>query len=80
MITAQKNYQSIIKPFLKDRECLNIEYGNNVLFYSVVCKQFIACEAISNNTYLKDLINSGIDINHINHNGETALIYCIKNE
>ena len=24
------------------------------------------------------MINSGIDINHVNHDGETALIYCIK--
>jgi len=82
MIAAQKNYQFIIKPFLNDKDCLNIEdkYGNNVLFYSVACGKFIANEAISNNTYPKELIRSGIDINHINRNGETALVYCIKNE
>jgi len=82
MAAAQMNYQSVIKPFLNNTECLNIEdkYGNNVLFYSVACPQFIPNEAISNNTYPRELIDSVIDINHINHNGETALIYCIKNE
>jgi len=80
MIAAQKNFQFVVKPFLKNLECLDMEdsAGNNVLFYSVGCKQFIANEAISNNTYPIELINSGIDINHINHDGETALIYCIK--
>ncbi|ORX79486.1 ankyrin [Anaeromyces robustus] len=64
-----------INPKVQDE---NDKYGNNVLFYSVACKDFIANEIISNNTYPRDLIDSGIYINHSNHNGETALVYCIK--
>jgi len=74
-LLLKKNLTSFIKPFLNDIKCLNIEDkdGNNVLFYSVVNGQFLSDEA-----YSEGLINSGIDVNHTNHDGETALIYSIK--
>jgi len=81
MYAAKNNYQSIIKKSLNDDFGLNQvdKNGNNVLFHAVVCPKFIASEDISNNTFPQQLINSSVDINHTNNNGETALIYCIKN-
>jgi len=81
MYAAKNNYQFVIKPHLKDIHCLELadKCGNNVLFYSVVNPDFIEKEEVSNNIYPRKLINSGIDINHTNNNGETALLYCIKN-
>jgi len=76
MYAAQQNLDFAIKPFFHDRLCINMEdnHGDNVLIYSLR-----ASKTQSNNEFLRDLIyNSEIDINHYNHKGETALLYCIK--
>jgi len=78
MYAAQCGFNFVIKPFLKDSRCLNLEDKdvNNVLYYAVRNSEFI--DDKSDNQFALDLINSAININHFNHNGETILTYCSK--
>jgi len=66
-----KKFLFLIKQYIKNKDLLEIEDmdGNTVIFY-----------AIGNVTILKEIVNSGIDINHKNKSGETPLIYCCKNQ
>jgi len=59
----------VVKAFNNDFKCCNIEdkNGNNALFHSV------------NNISALLQINE-VDINHLNNNHETVLLYCCKNE
>jgi len=72
LMYAVKNSKPIciIKSYANDYKGLNMEdkNGNNVLFHSIYTSNKII-------SYLKDA-----DINHINHDGETILLYCCKNK
>jgi len=80
MYAAKCGFNFVLKPFFKDSRCMNLEdkYGNNVLFYAVQNPKLIPNEGVSD--FATNLINSDVDINHINHKGETILTYCIKND
>jgi len=80
MYAAKCGFNFVIKPFFHDSQCMNLEdkYGNNVLFYAVQNPKLIPNEGVSN--FATNLINSDVDINHINQKGETILTYCIKND
>jgi len=62
--------QSVISKHSYDFKCLNIEdyNGNNVLFYAIGKPV----------TIIRELMKA--DVNHINHDGETVLLYCCKNK
>ncbi|KAG4093659.1 ankyrin [Neocallimastix lanati (nom. inval.)] len=64
-----KNLMFAVSKLSKNAKCCNLEdiNGNNALFHS-----------IHNTVALLDL--SLVDINHINHNKETVLLYCCKNK
>jgi ankyrin repeat protein len=79
MYAAQQNFDFVIKPYLYDSRCLNLEdnNGENVLFYSLRNPKF---QIVTNDRYQYDLVlYSNININQINRNGESILTYCIKN-
>jgi len=79
MYAAKYGFKFVVKPFFNDSRCMNLEdkHGNNILFYAVLNKEFAPSDGTSK--FAADLINSEVDINHINHNCETVLSYCIKN-
>ncbi|KAL6621089.1 ankyrin [Neocallimastix californiae] len=82
MYAAQHHFTFVIKPYLYDSLCLNLEdkNGENVLFHSIRNPKFLMDDLITNNQYQYDLIlNSDININQTNHQGESVLTYCIKN-
>jgi len=62
-------WDSYIKPFISDKKCTSQEdnNGRTALFYS-----------LNNITGLWKLVESGIDINHKDHFGNTILLYCCK--
>ncbi|ORX47094.1 hypothetical protein BCR36DRAFT_584907 [Piromyces finnis] len=59
----------VVTKYQNDFKCCNLEdeNGNNILFYS-----------IHNITAILQL--SEVDINHLNHDHETVLLYCCKNK
>ncbi|ORX82169.1 ankyrin [Anaeromyces robustus] len=71
LMHAIQNYHfdNYLKPFTSDKKCLNQvdNEGRNALFY-----------ALNNSSGLWKLIESGIDVNHKDNNGDTILIYCCK--
>jgi len=82
MYAAQHHFDFVVKPYLYDSRCLNLEdkNGENVLFHSIRNPKFLMENLNSNNQYQHDLIvNSDININQTNHQGESILTYCIKN-
>jgi ankyrin repeat protein len=82
MYAAQQNFDFVIKPFLSDSRCLNLEdkNGENVLFHSIRNPKFFTDDLPSVNQYqYKLILNSEININQTNHQGESLLTYCIKN-
>lgn len=79
---AQQNFDFVIKPFLRDSRCLNLEdkCGENVLFHCMRNQKFLMDDVANNNKYQNSLIlDSDININHTNIKGESILIYCAKN-
>jgi len=72
MMYAAKNKKliDVVSKYKNDSLCCNLEdkNGNNALFHSV-----------QNLQALLQLINS-VDINHLNKQHETVLLYCCKNE
>jgi len=58
-----------IKPFASDKKCINQEdyNGRTALFY-----------AFNNISSLRNIIESGIDVNHKDHEENNILIYCCK--
>jgi len=84
MYAAQQGFDFVIKPFLYDSRCMNLEDKNseNVLFHALRNPNFITQEANESNfnRFPTDLINSSVHINHTNKKGETVLTHCIKND
>jgi len=81
MYAAIQKFDFVIKPFLYDKRCINLQdnNGDNVLFYCLRDQYFISSD-ISSSHVSNELIQcSEIEINHSNHKGETILTYCIKN-
>jgi len=88
MYAARQGFDFVISPYLHDTECINLEdnHGNNVLFHYISNPSFddeiVVIDSgsiMANNKFIYDLImNSDININHINHKGETVLLLCIK--
>ncbi|OUM63929.1 hypothetical protein PIROE2DRAFT_61006 [Piromyces sp. E2] len=79
MYAAEQNFDFVIKTYLYDSRCLNLEdkNGENVLFYLLRNPKFLI---VTNDRYQYDLVlYSYININQINHKGESILTYCIKN-
>jgi len=60
-----------VKQFILDKDCVNIsdDNGNNALFY-----------AVNNKQSFKAILNSNIDLNHLNNNNESILLFCCKNK
>jgi len=73
LMHASKNpmLNGVIEKFLGDSKCLNIQdnEGKTVLFH-----------AVNNKIGFMKLTKSEIDINALNHNKESILIYCCKYE
>lgn len=65
------NLLNVVKYFINDKYCLDLvdENGENVIFH-----------ALRNTDALMELVKSKVNINQINRNNESALIYCCKNE
>jgi len=82
MFAAEHNFEEVINKYLDYCDVLNLEdkNGDNVLFYSVRNPKFIENDVIKNNKFAVDLFQSNIDVNHVNHRGETILTYCCKNK
>ena len=61
----------VVKHLLTDNDCLNISdnNGDTALFY-----------AVNNISCFKELLNTKINVNHLNYNNENILIYCCKNQ
>jgi len=86
MYASLHDMDLVIKPYLFDSRCMNLVDKNeeNVLFYCLRHSKYrIEDEAFnpySTDEYQNNIIfYSSIDINHTNSKGESALIYCIKN-
>jgi len=83
MYAAANNINIVIERYFKDSKALNIEdkNGETLLFYCVRNPKFVLNDIVSNNTFGNALIHhSDIDVNHVNHNGESVLIHCAKND
>jgi len=65
------NLLSVVKYFINDKFCLDLvdENDENVIFH-----------ALRNTNALMELVKSNANINQINRNNESALLYCSKNE
>jgi len=61
----------VVKHLISDHDCLNISdnNGETALFH-----------AVHNMSSFKELLNTNININHLNYNNENILIYCCKNQ
>jgi ankyrin repeat protein len=61
----------VVKHLISDSDCLNIsdKNGETALFH-----------AVHNITSFKLLLKTNINVNHLNYNNETVLIYCCKNQ
>ncbi|OUM57911.1 hypothetical protein PIROE2DRAFT_21427 [Piromyces sp. E2] len=61
----------VVKYLISDGDCINISdnNGDTALFH-----------AVNNMASFKELLNTNININHLNYNNETILIYCCKNQ
>jgi len=65
------NLISTVKHFINDKSCLDLvdENSENAIFH-----------ALRNSNALMALVKSNVNINQINKNNESALLYCSKNE
>jgi len=66
-----KSLISIVRKLITNSDCLEIldNNGNNVLFY-----------ALHNIEVLNELLRTKINVNHLNKNNETVLLYCCKHD
>jgi len=70
-VIQNRKLNSYINTFTSDKFSINQEdnYGRTVLFYT-----------LGNAPALWKLVESGIDINHKDHDGSNVLIFCCKNK
>ena len=66
-----QNLLSVVKHFVNDKFCMDLvdENGENVVFH-----------ALHNSNALMEIVKSKVNINQINNNNESALLYCSKHE